>query len=74
MFLPIAVKTFNLGDVSLVFLDDIGINTRYRGVMAKTTPLALAPRTSLVLVLLTCQALIGGRLLVLVTRCVSRRS
>ena len=62
-------KALHLEDVFLVFFDGIGVSTHYRGVVATTTFSAtLAPRASLVLVLLARLTLVVGRLLVLATR------
>lgn len=69
-------KARNLEDVFLVFLDNIGISNHCRGVVAMSTILALlVPKTFLLVVLVyfAILALVGGRLLVLVTRYVSRR-
>ena len=65
-----AGEALDLGDVSLIFLDNVGVSTRYKGVMATTLSLSfVASGTSLViLVLLVSLALIGG----LPTRRVSR--
>lgn len=69
-----AVKALNLGDVSLVYLDNVGVNTHYKGVVTTTTPSTLAPRTFLVLVLLIYLVLVDRELLVLSIRYVSRGS
>ena len=70
-------KVLNLGDVFLVFLDSIGVSTEYRKVVATITPsvpLALKISLLVVLVLFASLALVGGKLLVLVIRYISRRS
>lgn len=69
-----AVEALDLGDVSLVFLDGIGVSICCRGVVAITTLLVLVPRTSLVLVFPARLVLVGGKLLVLTTRYVSKGS
>ena len=63
-----------LGDIFHFFLDGAGVDTFGREVVATTTPLAPAPRTSLLvlLVFLDSLALMVGRL-VLATRYVSGR-
>lgn len=66
-----AVKALNSGDVSLVYLDNVGVNTRCKGVITTTTPSTLVPRTFLVLVLLIYLVLVGRKLLVLSIRYVS---
>ena len=77
MLLLFIVKTLDLEDVFLFFLDNIAVSIHYRGVMAITLSLPpTAPRTSLiVLVFFTSQVLIGRRLLeILAIRYVSKRS
>lgn len=77
MSFPIIGEKLDLGDVFFVFLNAAGVNTHCRKFGATTTPLALSlPRTSLLViqVLLASLALVGRRLLVLTTRCISKRS
>lgn len=77
MSLPVTVVTIDLGDIFHFFLDGVGVSICCKGVMATTTFLAApVPKTSLlvVLVLFTSLALVGERLLVLATRCVSEKN
>lgn len=75
MFFPIASEAFNLGDDFFVFsvlFDYMGICISYRKVVVATPLVTLASRTSLILVFLARLALVGRRLLVLATNCVSK--
>lgn len=69
-----AGEVLDLGDVSLVILDGIGINTHSRGVVVTTIFLALASRTSLILVFFARLALVDRRLLVLINRYIIRKN
>ena len=73
--LPMTIVTLHLRDIFHFFLDNAGVNTRCRKVVATTTPLALVPKTSLLLVLVLFQvsgrSLLSGRWL-LPIRCISK--
>ena len=69
------VEVLDLEDVFLIFLDGIGVSISYRKIVAITIFLAIsASKISLVLVFLARLTLVDGKLLVLVTKCVSRGS
>lgn len=76
MPLAMTVEALDLRDVFLFFLDNIGISTYYKEIMAMTLSLVfLAPRISLVvLVFLAILTLISRRLLMLVTKFVNKKS
>ena len=77
MSFPVIVVALDLRDVFHFFFDSIGVSIYCRRVLATTTfSVSLAPRTSLlvVLILLASLALISGRLLMLAIRYVSGRS
>ena len=76
MSFPVTIKAFNLGDIFSFFFDGIGVSTHCEGVVVTPFLASLAPRTSLlmVLVLFANLVLVGRRLLVLATRRVRGRS
>ena len=65
MSLPIAVEALDLEDISLVFLDNVGISNRCRRVVTINTSLASILKTFLVLVFFARLTLVGRKLLVL---------
>lgn len=75
MSFSIVGEILELGDVSLVFpifLNDVGIYICCKGVVIATFLTILAPKTSLVLVYLAYLALVDRKLLILVTRYMSK--
>lgn len=71
----VIVVALDLGEIFYFFLVNVSVSTRYKEAMAMTIHSAiLALRTSFILILMTSLALVGGRLLILATRCVSERS
>lgn len=78
MSLLVTVEALDLGNIFHFFFDGVGVSThgvsiRCRRVVAITSLVILAPKTSLVLVFLATVALVGRRLLVLATRRISKR-
>ena len=69
------VIVLNLGDIFYLFLDIISVGIYYREAVVFTISSTISvPRTSLKLVFLASLNLMGRRLLVLTTRCISERS
>lgn len=78
MSLLVTVEALNLKDIFHFFFDGIsvstyGVSTHCRRVVTTTSPITLTPKTSLFLVPLASLTLVGGKLLVLVTKHVSKK-
>ena len=75
MSLLVIVEILNLGDIFHFFFDNVGVSTCCKKVIATTFLIPLAPKTSLlvVLVFLASLALVGGILLMLAIRYVSKK-
>ena len=75
MLFSMTVEILDLRDIFPFFLDDVGVSTHCKRVMAITPSISLTSKTSLVVLFLFASlALVDRRLLVLATKYISGKS
>ena len=70
---PITVEALDLEDVLLFLIDNVDVSTCCKKVMATTRLVLLAPKTSLVILVLLANLEVVGRRLMHAIRCVSKK-